>query len=112
MVTAIVKAQFKQAGKNDALFSFLSGKYVKVKREDYLGVLKNALIQYEREYQEITFVTLEESLGYVSSIEKILASKNNPNILMVGVSGVGRQTSLQLAALILKMEILRLPTLR
>jgi len=31
---------------------------------------------------------------------------------MVGVSGVGRQTSLQLAALILKMDVLRLPTLR
>lgn len=58
MITAIVKAQFKQGVKNDSIFSFLSGKYVKVKRDDYLGVLKNALIQYEREYQEITFVTL------------------------------------------------------
>lgn len=31
---------------------------------------------------------------------------------MVGRSGVGRQTSLQLAALILKLDLLRLPTLR
>lgn len=31
---------------------------------------------------------------------------------MVGVSGVGRQVNLQLAALILKMEIIKLPTLR
>ena len=46
---------------------------------------------------------LDESINYVSSIEKILASKNNPNLLLIGVSGVGRQTNLQLAALILKM---------
>ena len=55
---------------------------------------------------------LDEAVNCVSSIEKILASRNNPNILLIGVSGVGRQTNLQLAALILKMEIVKLPTLR
>lgn len=55
---------------------------------------------------------LEESIGQVSSLEKILSSKNNANLLMVGASGVGRQTNLQLATLILKMELLKLPTLR
>jgi dynein heavy chain 2 len=55
---------------------------------------------------------LDEAIGYVASLEKMLASANNPNVLMVGRSGVGRQTSLQLAALILKLDLLRLPTLR
>jgi len=96
----------------DGVFSFISGKYVKIKREDYLGIVKATIIQYEREYQEITYVPLDEAIACVSAIEKILSSHNNPNILMVGVSGVGRQTNLQLAALILKMDILRLPTLR
>jgi ABC-type taurine transport system ATPase subunit len=51
-------------------------------------------------------------VGYVASLEKMLASANNPNVLMVGRSGTGRQTSLQLAALILKLDVVRLPTLR
>jgi hypothetical protein len=55
---------------------------------------------------------LDEAVGYVASLEKMLASSNNPNVLMVGLSGVGRQTSLQLATLLLKLDLLRLPTLR
>jgi signal recognition particle GTPase len=55
---------------------------------------------------------LDEAVGYVASLEKMLASRNNPTVLMVGLSGVGRQTSLQLATLLLKLDLLRLPTLR
>jgi dynein heavy chain 2 len=112
LLSALVKNQFKTAPKNDLLFSYLSGKYVRVKREDYVGVVKSTLVLYEREYQDITFVPSDEAVGWVASIEKVLASQNNPNLLLVGVSGVARQTNLQIAALILKMDILRLPTLR
>lgn len=59
LVSGIIRNQFKQAQKIDSIFSFLSGKYVKVKKDDYLAILKNTLIQYEREYQEITYITLE-----------------------------------------------------
>ena len=55
---------------------------------------------------------LDEPVGYVASLEKMLSSSHNPNVLMVGRSGVGRQTSLQLATLILKLDLLRLPTPR
>ena len=108
---AAVRAQFKTAPQG-GLFSYLSGRYVRVKREDYLAVLKTTLVQYEREYQELTYVMLDEPVGYVASLEKMLGSANNPNVLMVGRSGTGRQTSLQLAALILKLDVLRLPTVR
>lgn len=112
LIAGIVKTHFKMNIRSDNIFSCISGKYVKIKKDDYLNILKSTMIQYEREYQEITFVMLEESVNYICSIEKMLTSNNNNNILMVGVSGVGRQISFLLASIILKMEIYRLPTLR
>lgn len=53
-----VRGQFKNAAQG-GLFSFLSGRYVRVKKEDYLAVLKSTLVQYEREYQELTYVMLD-----------------------------------------------------
>jgi hypothetical protein len=50
LLAGAVRTQFKSAPPG-GLYSFLSGKYVKVKREDYQAVLKGTLIQYEREYQ-------------------------------------------------------------
>lgn len=58
LLMGAVKGQFKN-GAQGGLFSFLSGRYVKVKKEDYLTVLKSTLVQYEREYQEITYVMLD-----------------------------------------------------
>lgn len=48
-------------------------------------------------------MVLDEAVGYVASLEKMLASSNNAHVLMVGASGTGRQTSLLLAALLLKL---------
>lgn len=50
LVATIIKTHFKNAPKMDCVFSYLSGKYTKIKKEDYLGVMKGVLIQYEREY--------------------------------------------------------------
>lgn len=58
LLMGAVRAQFKNAAQG-GLFSFLSGRYVKVKKEDYLAVLKSTLVQYEREYQELTYVMLD-----------------------------------------------------
>ena len=41
-----MKNLLKNAPKIDAIYSFISGKYVKVKRDDYLNVVKSSLIQY------------------------------------------------------------------
>ncbi len=46
LLTVALKSQSKNAPKIDAIYSFISGKYVKVKREDYLNVVKGSLIQY------------------------------------------------------------------
>ncbi len=47
----MVKASFKINLKNDYVFSFVSNKYLKIKKEDYLGLLKSSFVQYEREYK-------------------------------------------------------------
>lgn len=72
--------------------------------------MKGALIQYEREYKEIIYVSTDESLNNVSSIEKILVGDGH--IMLVGCSGTGRRTSLILAALIQKLDVITLNTTR
>ena len=46
LLQGVVRAQFKSAAAQSGLYSFLSGRYVRVKRDDYLAVLKGTLIQY------------------------------------------------------------------
>jgi hypothetical protein len=45
LIAGVIRAQFKQQPQ-PGMYSFLSGRYVKVKREDYLAILKSTLIQY------------------------------------------------------------------
>lgn len=49
-------------------------------------------------------------MNYVVSIEKILAGDGH--VMMVGCSGTGRRTSLILAALIQKLDVITLNTTR
>lgn len=67
---------------------------------------------FEREYRELAFVNLDDAISTIASAEKALSGIVNPHLLLVGASGVGRQTSLLLAALTLKMDVVKLPTTR
>ena len=44
---------------NETIITFISGRYIKIKREDYDSMLKTALVQYEREYKEIMYVSMD-----------------------------------------------------
>jgi hypothetical protein len=112
LLGSIFKTTFKSTPKPDLLFSFISGKFMKVSKEDYLSQLRSTLLMFEREYRELAFVNLDESVTAIASAEKALSGVVNPHVLLVGESGVGRQTALLLAALTLKLEILKLPTVR
>jgi hypothetical protein len=43
-----VRNYFRTTIKTDNIFVSVSGKYMKIKKDDYLSILKTALIQYER----------------------------------------------------------------
>lgn len=51
----------------------------------------------------MAFVTLDEVISQIASAEKALSGIVNPHLLLVGASGVGRQTTLLLASLSLKL---------
>jgi dynein heavy chain 2 len=112
LMMSVFKTSFKTAPKSDLLFSFISGKLMKVSREDYLAQLKGTLMLFEREYRELAFVNLDDAVNAIASAEKALSGTVNPHLLLVGASGVGRQTTLLLASLTLKMEVVKLPTVR
>lgn len=57
-------------------------------------------------------MNLDDAVNAIASAEKALSGTVNPHLLLVGASGVGRQTTLLLAALTVKMDILKLPTVR
>jgi hypothetical protein len=43
-----VRNYFRTTIKTDNIFTWVSGKYMKIKKDDYLTMLKTALVQYER----------------------------------------------------------------
>ena len=47
-MTAVVKGQFKNGVKSDGLYSFISGKLMKVSKEDYLTQLRSTIMMFER----------------------------------------------------------------
>jgi hypothetical protein len=55
-------------------------------------------------------VLLDETISAVNAIEKKLGSTGN--IMLAGISGIGRKTYLQLATLILRLEVVSLPVTR
>ena len=85
---------------------------MRVSKDDYLSQLRSTLLQFEREYRELAYVNLDEAIASVASAEKALSGTANPHLLLVGQSGVGRQTTLLLAVLSLKLDIIKLPTVR
>ena len=60
----------------------------------------------------MAFVHLDQAISAIASAEKALSGVVNPHLLLVGESGVGRQTTLLLAALTLKLDVIKLPTIR
>ena len=112
LVANIFKTTFKMTPKQDLLFTFLSSRLMRVSKDDYLSQLRSTLLQFEREYRELAYVNLDEAIASVASAEKALSGTANPHLLLVGQSGVGRQTTLLLAVLSLKLDIIKLPTVR
>ncbi len=112
LVANIFKNTFKISPKPYLLFTFLSSKLMRVSREDYLTQLRSALLQFEREYRELAYVNLDEAISSVASAEKALSGTANPHLLLVGNSGVGRQTTLLLSIINLKLDVIKLPTVR
>lgn len=83
---------------------------MKVSSEDYAMVMKAALVQYGREYKEIAYVSLEDSIRFVNSTERALQSDRH--LMLVGSSGSGRRTTMLLASLIQKSEVVLIPCVR
>ena len=46
LIGAVIRGLFKSGVKSDLLFSFISGKLVKVSKEDYLIQLKGTLMMF------------------------------------------------------------------
>ncbi len=75
-----------------------------------MSIIKSSIIHYERTFKPINFVYHDECLNQISSIEKALNEQDS--ISLFGKSGMGRQTCLQIASIIAKVDIVRLPNLR
>ena len=59
LISGVVRSVFKNNAKSDQLYSFISGKLMKVTKEDYLSQLRGTLMLFEREYRELAFVHLD-----------------------------------------------------
>ena len=48
MLQSAARTHFKTTVKIDKIFSTVSGKLMKITKEDYLGIFKTGILQYER----------------------------------------------------------------
>ena len=48
ILTTTMRTHFKTNIRSDNIFTSVSGKFMKIKKEDYLSIFKSGLTQYER----------------------------------------------------------------
>eukprot|EP00753_Platysulcus_tardus_P014516 PLAT4386.4.p1 GENE.PLAT4386.4~~PLAT4386.4.p1 ORF type:complete len:4448 (-),score=2754.09 PLAT4386.4:79-13422(-) len=72
--------------------------------EDFRTVVEEGLIRYEREEKDLGISLFDEVLEHIAMVDRVLARPGG-STLLVGSSGVGRRTSLTLAAHMHRMEL-------
>lgn len=77
---------------------------IRLKKEDYIALIQQGLISYEREYKELKLIILDEVLSLLSFLDRALST--NSSVLLAGRSGIARKTCMNLTALMLGYEIL------
>lgn len=88
---------------NKKLNERVNGKsLMRLKREDYIILIEQGLVSYEREYKELKLILLDEILALIAFLDRGLSS--NKSLLLAGRSGIGRKTCISLVSLLLNLE--------
>ncbi|GMH82520.1 hypothetical protein TrST_g11065 [Triparma strigata] len=77
------------AGSGDA-------KLVRVKEDDFKGIVENGLMLFEREEKELNILLFGEIQDHIARVDRVL-SQDGGHLLLVGRGGVGRRSSVTLA---------------
>lgn len=69
----------------------------KLAQGDFANIISQGLLAYEREFKELKLHLFEESQQSLARLNRVL-SRTGGNVLLVGESGVGRRTAVQLVS--------------
>jgi dynein heavy chain 2 len=69
----------------------------KMTQTEFASVVSQGLLAYEREFRELKFHLFDESQQNLARLNRVL-SRTGGNVLLVGESGVGRRTAVQLVS--------------
>ena len=108
-LVSLMKTNFKFQPENNIYFSSVSSTSLvktltRLSKEDYLHVIEQGLLLYEREFKEIKLILLDEVLHLISSLDRALS--RSYSVLLAGRSGIGRKICTSLVALMLRMDFL------
>ena len=111
VVQSLLKSHLKVAPNVSSLFfssipSMKSTKkpLVRLNKPDYISLIQQGLVSYEREFKELRLLLLDEVLILLSFLDRALSG--NKSILLAGRSGIGRKSCMNLISLMLGLEIL------
>ena len=79
-------------------------KMVKMAANDYKELLARSLLLFEREVKDLNIQLFPEVLEHVARIDRVLSGAGG-HLLLVGKSGVGRRSAVQLAAYANNMKL-------
>jgi dynein heavy chain 2 len=79
-------------------------KMVKMGANDYKDLLARSLLLFEREMKDLNIQLFPEVLEHVSRIDRVLSNAGG-HLLLVGKSGVGRRSAVQLTAFANNMKM-------
>ena len=75
----------------------------RVSKQDFIGLIEQAMRAYEREFKEMNIHLFDEILELIAYCERALSNPGG-SILLAGRAGVGRKTTTQLIAHMLNMQ--------
>lgn len=94
----------------NVFFSSIAGESIvkanlsKYEKKDYIALIKQGIINFEREFKELKLLLLDEVLKLLASLDRSLA--RSKSLLLAGRSGSARKSCSQLAALMIRLEFL------
>jgi dynein heavy chain 2 len=101
--SAAAKAESKEGGGGDAVTTNMGGRISRMSEADFVKMVQQGLMYYEREERNIQMLLFPEALENICHADRVLSSVGG-HLLLIGQCGVGRRNSVIIASYMLGYE--------
>ena len=111
LIGSLLKARFSFQPVQGVYFVSSGGRTLnRLTRPDFVQLVSQGLIAYEREFKEMRLHLLDEVLNLAQALDRSVSSAGH--ILLAGRAGIGRRSVVSLTATMLRLDMVSPPTTR